>query len=70
MICRIEGEGIWLQNPLELARKLQMFSSNVMFHLNVFNPKECGLFGQLDMRGGMESTHFGKRSLTPPNFIL
>ena len=32
-----KGEGIWLQNPVELARKVvPMFSSNVMFHLNEF----------------------------------
>ena len=37
MICRIEGEGIWLQNLVELAKKVvSMFSSNVMFQLNVF----------------------------------
>ena len=35
-----------------------------------FNPKRPGLFGLPDTRGGAESAHFGKRSLTPPNFIL
>ena len=31
----------------------------------LFNPKSCGLFGQLDMQGILR-----KRSLTPPNFTL
>jgi hypothetical protein len=33
-----------------------------------FNPKRPGLFGQLNTRGGVESTHFGKRTLNPPHF--
>ena len=33
-----------------------------MFYL--FIPKEGGLFGQLNVQGGMESTHFGKHILT------
>ena len=33
------------------------------------NPKRPGLFGLPNTRGGAESAHFGKRSLTPPNFI-
>ena len=36
----------------------------------ILNPKRPGLFGLLNTRGGAESAHFGKRSLTPPNFIL
>ena len=36
----------------------------------LLNPKRPGLFGLPDTRGGAESAHFGKRSLTPPNFIL
>ena len=38
-----------------------------------FNPKRPGLLGLPNTRGGgggAESAHFGKRSLTPPNFIL
>ena len=36
-----------------------------IFHLHInnslpINPKRCGLFGLLDMRGGADSTHFGK----------
>ena len=32
------------------------------------NPKTCGLFGQLDMRGGgAAARHFGERSLNPLN---
>ena len=34
------------------------------------NPKRCGLFGLLDMRGGLIQPILRKRSLTPPNFIL
>ena len=32
------------------------------------NPNQCGLFGQLDMRGGAAARHFGERSLNPPHF--
>ena len=35
-----------------------------------FNPKARRLFDQLNMREGADSAHFGKHSLTPPNFIL
>ena len=38
----------------------------------VLNPNQCGLFGQLDMRGegGGIPPGLRKRGLTPPNFIL
>ena len=35
---------------------------------DLLNPKRPGLFGQLNNRGGVESTHFGKRTLNPPHF--
>ena len=34
----------------------------------VVNPKRPGLFGLPDNRRGVESTHFGKRTLPPPHF--
>ena len=34
------------------------------------NPNQRGLFGLPDTGRGVESVLFGKRSLTPPNFIL
>ena len=36
----------------------------------MINPKRDGLFGQLNRWGGADSIHFGKRTVTPPNFIL
>ena len=36
----------------------------------MFNPKRCGLFGLLDMRGGLIQSILEKRTVTPPNFIL
>ena len=40
------------------------------FKVSHINPKAPGLFGQLNTRGGerVESTHFGKHYLNPPNF--
>ena len=38
--------------------------------LSYFNPKRCGLFGLLDMRGGLIQPILEKRTVTPPNFIL
>ena len=37
---------------------------------NALNLKRDGLFGQLNRWGGADSIHFGKRNVTPPNFIL
>ena len=34
-----------------------------------FNPKECGLFGQLNTQVG-DSIYFGKRILASSNFIV
>ena len=45
-------------------------SSSVMLTKDAFNPKRDGLFGQLNRWGGADSIHFGKRTVTPPNFIL
>jgi hypothetical protein len=54
-----------MYRPLYLATQ-QLVLKSVHQIANSFNPKEGGLFGQLNMRGGMESTHFEKRGLTPP----
>ena len=41
----------------------------ISFENTALNPEKPGLFGQLNTRGkGVESTHFGKRTLTPPHF--
>ena len=53
------------------SRTVTYYSHPQLEHRNNFNPKRPGLFGLPNTRGGgPESAHFGKRSLTPPNFIL
>ena len=49
----------WTRNILSVKIKIMSF-----------NPKARRLFGQLNTQAGVDSAHFGKRSLTPPNFIL
>ena len=40
-------------------------------YVSLLNPKRCGLFGLLDMRGGgLIQPILEKRTVTPPNFIL
>ena len=59
---------------LQESRVLPLFdniSRMILFAIHLdysFNPKRPGLFGLPDTRGGVESTHFGKRSLTTPHF--
>ena len=50
-----------------LDRKLLDYISSSCLSLN---PKRCGLFGLLDMRGGRILPGLKKRSLTPSNAFL
>ena len=54
-------------NKKDFWPSLQKELESKIFIKNV-NPKTTGLFGQLDNQG-VEPTHFGKHTLTPPNFI-
>ena len=70
------SEGVFMS---ELLSTIYVCTGFCLYDENVnmlFNPKRCGPFwspryaGGGGGGGGVDSTHFGKHTVTPPNFIF